>query len=138
MWLAEEPNYLTSGAVQFDFLVVFTLEIDLLLFPWARQRKRINPSSGLRPMLFRSMQCLLSLLFVSFAPDIIHQLSCKPGQDASLTICVLMGGIIMYACSAPFLLECACFAARRTVPSIAPLLLLAANAGTAEGCGPST
>jgi len=26
MWLAEEPNYLTSGAVQFDFLVVFTLE----------------------------------------------------------------------------------------------------------------
>ena len=55
---------------------------------------------------------------VSFTPDLIHELSCKPGQDASLFICVLMGGIIVYACSAPFLLECACFAARRTVPSI--------------------
>ena len=46
MRLAEELNYLTSGAVQFDFLVVFTPENDLLLFPWARQRKRINPISG--------------------------------------------------------------------------------------------
>ena len=66
MRLAAEQNYLTSGAVQFDFLVVFTLEIDLLLFPWARQRKRINPSSGLRPMLFRSEQ-----MFASFAVCVV-------------------------------------------------------------------
>jgi hypothetical protein len=75
---------------------------------------------------------------VSFTPDLIHELSCKPGQDASLFICVLMGGgIIMYACSAPFLLRCQCVRALRTSPLVA-LLLLAAIAGTAEGRGPST
>jgi hypothetical protein len=57
---------LQSGAVQFDFLVVFTPEIDLLLSPWARERKRINPISGSRPTLFRSQEvvCFLCCLFI--------------------------------------------------------------------------
>ena len=44
----------------------------------------------------------------------------------------------MYACSAPFLLRCLCITALRTSPPLLPSPLLAADAGTAEGRGPST
>ena len=51
--------------------------------------------------------------FVSFLvcvvllpPDLIHELSCKPGHDASFDHLRPDGGIIVYACTAPFLLRC--------------------------------
>jgi hypothetical protein len=77
-------NILNLERYSLLFLLFFTPEIDLLLFPWARQRKRINPISGSRPKVFRSVQYLLSLLFVSFALDSIHQLSLQTPSGCAI------------------------------------------------------